>query len=349
MGCAPYLQIFKAGKLLFTTAAAIHVQQTEEELPFVYASDGTVCFDVDKVIQGDILIRCRHLTFKKQRVSMFRAAFHTGYVPPNVLRLTKSHLDGACTDKRFSDDFFLDLIFEKADTKAAAEHLSSDASDDDDNDASGTRPDVPFITADSNDSMLLGESRFWQVIAKRRQEQSGKSGQSACEETEGKTVGRRRDTQAPTASKGKETSGAKPDGRTIGAFSIGNDFDFLPPAAESQVEGAKDTLMEALDALDEDENLVEEITFATTGAEESEKPAFNKTLSAADDATEASELEKLSLASKTEGEDSNPDETFNMDALLASTGDDIAEMNLDDFDVDDDLDDLDDLEAMLNT
>lgn len=33
---------------------------------------------------------------------MFRAAFHTGYVPSGVLRLTKHQLDGACADDRFS-------------------------------------------------------------------------------------------------------------------------------------------------------------------------------------------------------------------------------------------------------
>lgn len=32
---------------------------------------------------------------------MFRAAFHTGYVPSGVLRLTKQQLDGACADDRF--------------------------------------------------------------------------------------------------------------------------------------------------------------------------------------------------------------------------------------------------------
>jgi tensin len=63
MGCAPYLQIFKAGKLVFTTAATLHVQQSEEELPFVQVMDGTVPFNIDQLIQGDILIRCRHLTF----------------------------------------------------------------------------------------------------------------------------------------------------------------------------------------------------------------------------------------------------------------------------------------------
>jgi len=61
--------------------------------------------------QGDVLVRCRHLTAKGARVSMFRAAFHTGYVPCGVLRLSKAQLDGACADDRFDDDFFVDLIF----------------------------------------------------------------------------------------------------------------------------------------------------------------------------------------------------------------------------------------------
>lgn len=36
---------------------------------------------------------------------MFRAAFHTGYVPSGVLRLTKQQLDGACADDRFNQVF----------------------------------------------------------------------------------------------------------------------------------------------------------------------------------------------------------------------------------------------------
>lgn len=36
-----------------------------------------------------------------QQISMCRAAFHTGYVPHGILRLSKSQLDGACLDGRF--------------------------------------------------------------------------------------------------------------------------------------------------------------------------------------------------------------------------------------------------------
>jgi hypothetical protein len=34
MGCAPYLQIFKGGRLIHTSAATLHVQQSEEEVCF---------------------------------------------------------------------------------------------------------------------------------------------------------------------------------------------------------------------------------------------------------------------------------------------------------------------------
>jgi hypothetical protein len=45
-----------------------------------------VSFNVDCMLQGDILIRCRHLTDAGERVSMFRGAFHTGYIPQGILR-----------------------------------------------------------------------------------------------------------------------------------------------------------------------------------------------------------------------------------------------------------------------
>eukprot|EP00584_Thalassiosira_punctigera_P005626 CAMPEP_0172531152 /NCGR_PEP_ID=MMETSP1067-20121228/4667_1 /TAXON_ID=265564 ORGANISM="Thalassiosira punctigera, Strain Tpunct2005C2" /NCGR_SAMPLE_ID=MMETSP1067 /ASSEMBLY_ACC=CAM_ASM_000444 /LENGTH=513 /DNA_ID=CAMNT_0013315499 /DNA_START=50 /DNA_END=1588 /DNA_ORIENTATION=- len=122
-GCAPYLQVFKAGTLVFTTAASVNYSQAKDDLPFCSTGDGPVSFLTEAVVQGDILLRCRHLTKSGQRVSMFRCAFHTGYVPPKVLRLTKAQLDGACGDRRFADDFFLDLIFEPCDEATASKHL----------------------------------------------------------------------------------------------------------------------------------------------------------------------------------------------------------------------------------
>lgn len=128
-GCSPYLQIFKSGKLVFTTTW--HDMETGHGVKWASTNDGSVSFNVNCMLQGDILVRCRHLTDTGERVSMFRGAFHTGYIPQGILRyvasseclystfrslgvvcrLTKAQLDGACGDSRFDQDFFVDLIF----------------------------------------------------------------------------------------------------------------------------------------------------------------------------------------------------------------------------------------------
>jgi C2 domain of PTEN tumour-suppressor protein len=85
------------------TAAAAAATTAAAALPWAYTSDESIAFSVDCVVQGDLLLRCRHLGPNGQRVSMFRAAFHTGYVPCGVLRLSKAQLDGACGDPRFDE------------------------------------------------------------------------------------------------------------------------------------------------------------------------------------------------------------------------------------------------------
>lgn len=138
LGCCPYVQLFKGGRLIATAAPPpdpdssqssateqfeAKTQQQRLQLKWVKASEGSASFQVDCAVQGDILLRCRHADCTGARVSMFRAAFHTGYVPCGVLRLTKAQLDGACSDPRFDDDFFIDLIFapiEKAQSASAA-------------------------------------------------------------------------------------------------------------------------------------------------------------------------------------------------------------------------------------
>lgn len=128
-GCCPYVQLFKNGKLIATAAAqgdspagapaegesheggGEHNPNGKMQLRWIKASDGSASFNVDCPVQGDILLRCRHVARSGVRVSMFRTGFHTGYVPSGVLRLTKAQLDGSSTDPRFDDDFFVDLIF----------------------------------------------------------------------------------------------------------------------------------------------------------------------------------------------------------------------------------------------
>lgn len=371
MGCAPYLQIFKAGKLIFTTAATLHVQQGEEELPFVQVIDGTVPFNVEQVIQGDILIRCRHLTFSKQRVSMFRAAFHTGYVPPNVLRLTKSQLDGACSDKRYPDDFFVDLIFEKVDAETATKHLEEQELEEEEHriehaditkkQGPGKAGHGPVVTASSNDAMLQGNSRFWDVITNRRQEQNS---QKADDPNWGPTVGRRRGTSSENTSDDKgagNESAVKPPKSSLETFSIGNEFDFLPPEPSVNVpekQAERDSLMEALHALDEDEIETEEVVFETPDTETSNNkleasPFAQDTVTGAGPseamAGSAPASEGGSVVSDSKAAQltaSSDDDVDDMDALLAAADENMADMNLEEFDDDDDLDDL---EAMLKS
>eukprot|EP00521_Asterionellopsis_glacialis_P006525 CAMPEP_0195281292 /NCGR_PEP_ID=MMETSP0707-20130614/668_1 /TAXON_ID=33640 /ORGANISM="Asterionellopsis glacialis, Strain CCMP134" /LENGTH=902 /DNA_ID=CAMNT_0040340167 /DNA_START=144 /DNA_END=2852 /DNA_ORIENTATION=- len=237
MGCAPYIQVFKAGQLIVTTAACVDYDQPKDALPFCTSEDGSIAFNVEAVVQGDILLRCRHLTKGGQRLSMFRAAFHTGYVPPSVMRLQKAQLDGACSDKRFGDEYFIDLIFEACDAEMASKHLlenkkniagkGSSSNNNNNNSVEGTTATSSgaagtysrneaeerrrggtlmggeaaaknaskqaqaaanatkvrttniggggaTVTASAYDSMLHRDSRFWDVIATRRQENMAK-------------------------------------------------------------------------------------------------------------------------------------------------------------------------------
>ena len=315
MGCAPYLQLFKAGKLLHTAPASLHFQQSNDELPFCQVNDGSVSFHINQVVQGDVLVRCRHLTSKKQRVSMFRAAFHTGYVPPNVMRLTKSQLDGACNDDRFTDSFYLDFIFEALDAEAASKLLREQEKQASDKPAvvetAGHVSEAAHtlaggattVTASAYDTMLHRDSRFWDVISARRQEQAKL--EDEVDPAWGPTVGRRRQFGSKEAAEaavdplGAEQS--KQEHSALETFSIGGEFDFLPSvnddpptnqaaavmAAAAEEEPAlpkKDSLMEALmGALDddddvdddgEDDNGVEQIVFENpVGGEKPAEPA----------------------------------------------------------------------------
>ena len=79
-GCCPYVQLFKCGKLVATAAppSSSHDDSTSSssssssgggsgggsqrrlELKWVKSSEGSVSFNVDAAVQGDLLLRCRH-------------------------------------------------------------------------------------------------------------------------------------------------------------------------------------------------------------------------------------------------------------------------------------------------
>ena len=312
-GCVPYLQLFKGGKLEFTVpASSAQADQSKSKsdadpdsgesgaehksssLTFCHAGDGRISFDVNQIVQGDVLVRCRHLTARKQRVSMFRAAFHTGYVGGTVLRLTKSQLDGACNDhERFSDDFYVDIIFEKIDTEKASQMIKEQqeklAKENEEHvEVSSTKSDI--VTATEYDTMLDRDSRFWQVIAKRKEEHAeeakkqdgeGKDsdGNAAMQNSEndlstwGPTVGRRRPLEKDAGSSGTNQDKASSAAQEASfAFSIGGELDFIPsesPPKPEKKAKKPDSLLEALtgaiDDYDDDEedpdNAIHEVVF----------------------------------------------------------------------------------------
>eukprot|EP00455_Lapot_gusevi_P035215 TRINITY_DN3897_c0_g3_i1.p1 TRINITY_DN3897_c0_g3~~TRINITY_DN3897_c0_g3_i1.p1 ORF type:complete len:160 (+),score=36.79 TRINITY_DN3897_c0_g3_i1:319-798(+) len=101
--CRPYIQIFKNAKLIFSsTWQTKNIKAYNQE-------EGCVLFPVETPLDGDILVRIRHLTKNNNRISMLRFGFHTGFIRPGNFRLTKQELDGV--DEKFADDFLLDLIF----------------------------------------------------------------------------------------------------------------------------------------------------------------------------------------------------------------------------------------------
>ncbi|KAL3668422.1 hypothetical protein V7S43_006510 [Phytophthora oleae] len=164
-GCCPYLQIFKGGKLVFTTTW----QDMEDGhgIQWASADDGSVSFNVNCMLQGDILIRCRHLTDAGERVSMFRGAFHTGYIPQGILRLTKAQLDGACSDPRFDQDFFVDLIFADVETEGKAGPVDATGAE------TVNTPKSEGVALNEEDrqayeDMLHRDEAFWQDIEDRK-------------------------------------------------------------------------------------------------------------------------------------------------------------------------------------
>ncbi|KAJ8563778.1 hypothetical protein ON010_g7568 [Phytophthora cinnamomi] len=144
-GCCPYLQIFKGGE----TRLHDHVE-----------GYGGWPWN-----PGDILVRCRHLTAAGERVSMFRGAFHTGYIPQGILRLTKAQLDGACGDPRFDQDFFVDLIFADVETEGKAADTNGGET--------ANAPKSEGVSLNEEDrqayeDMLHRDEAFWQDIEDRK-------------------------------------------------------------------------------------------------------------------------------------------------------------------------------------
>jgi protein-tyrosine phosphatase len=211
-GCCPYVQLFKGGKLIATAVAvgeergmeatnkkeSMTNQSQKLQLRWVRSSEMSVSFNVDCAVQGDILLRCRHADNSGSRVSMFRAAFHTGYVQAGVLRLTRVQLDGA-SSVHFDEDFFIDCIFAPIEKGQVSSTSNDTFSSSDDGGKSGLKeggqvgdkasggpgsnvpntigvsgaPSDQGLTIDASsvdryEMSLHKDSRFWEAVATRK-------------------------------------------------------------------------------------------------------------------------------------------------------------------------------------
>jgi hypothetical protein len=100
----PYLQVFKNSQLIFNS-------HSQEYPPVSYdIEDLSIVFDMELELQDDVFVRCRHLGRNGQGVTIFRLMFHTSFIQSDVIRFTKSTLDGANNDNRFPDTFRVDFI-----------------------------------------------------------------------------------------------------------------------------------------------------------------------------------------------------------------------------------------------
>lgn len=154
-GCCPYIQLFKNGKLVVSAAAVSTEKFTESDgqesksaPKWISDTEGSASFRLECAVQGDILIRCRHCAISGAKISMFRAAFHSGYISGGVLRLTKAQLDGTAADSRYPEDFFIDLIFSSMDSK--------------------DRSDAEGFMTDKYETGIHKDTRFWETIALRK-------------------------------------------------------------------------------------------------------------------------------------------------------------------------------------
>jgi hypothetical protein len=213
-------------------------------------------------------------------------------------------LDGACVDDRFNSDFFIDFIFEPIDAEQASKMLVKNSDESDEtklNKVSSTTTTVDSkqesvrkaVQASAEDSMLYGDSRFWDVISNRMKQNASNTTIPNDDPMFGPTVGRRRDLESnnndpnndmksstSTISTNSDRQKQQNPNSVLGAFSIGGEMDFLPahvgsesaqmqnidsPAPKSKksiastiVEPKKDSLLEALmGALDDNHDEID--------------------------------------------------------------------------------------------
>eukprot|EP01087_Luapelamoeba_hula_P018308 TRINITY_DN5883_c0_g1_i2.p1 TRINITY_DN5883_c0_g1~~TRINITY_DN5883_c0_g1_i2.p1 ORF type:complete len:391 (-),score=60.47 TRINITY_DN5883_c0_g1_i2:151-1323(-) len=118
-GCRLVLEIYDCTVFPETLIYTTLVPNTEpRHYVSMYTGSDSIVLNLPAglVVQGDILIRAYHLAtrfgYTTTNIPMFRVSFHTAFVHSSVF-FSKGQLDLAYKDKRFSDQFTLQLIVEE--------------------------------------------------------------------------------------------------------------------------------------------------------------------------------------------------------------------------------------------
>lgn len=89
--------------------------------PVALEGDSKITFGINKVIRGDVYITVEHAPPFSKATQVLRFNFHTGFVSPPALTLTKAELDDADVDSRFPNDFAVEIDVEVASQLNAVE------------------------------------------------------------------------------------------------------------------------------------------------------------------------------------------------------------------------------------
>ena len=185
-GCAPYLQVFKGGELLHSSLRASGGELVEPA--WVPSASPSVTFDVGVPMCGDILLRCRHLgsgsTGGGVRVTIFRAAFHTGFISDGLLRFSKTQLDMAASDPRYPTRAYVECKFEP---------MSSET------------PEGPGTVEGPFDAMLSALDSYWGEIATRKERREA-AAEEARAQARAAAAAEAQGSAAGDASAGEQTS-----------------------------------------------------------------------------------------------------------------------------------------------
>ena len=184
-GCRPYLQLYKDGKLIFSTVwqdaqlpngtriYSKNAQTNDGETTQIINDDSYSFNNIDCIIEGDILVRCRHIDSSSGKgIPMFRTAFYTGFVPAGeVLRLRKADLDGLSYDTRFDEEMFVDMVFAPVNTKAGYEQEKDTTTPEASNSKQVLKTEGVEVHAEDEiafNALVASKASFWEELSQRK-------------------------------------------------------------------------------------------------------------------------------------------------------------------------------------